>query len=93
MPSPPVKSFVASTRRLSALCRVSIPESITATVTPLPESGFRSSAPAHTWSAPMLSAADASAEAGHGYSPEDVAEGFFRIANANMAQAIRDQNG
>jgi 5-oxoprolinase (ATP-hydrolysing) len=27
---------------------------------------------------------------GHAYTPLDVAEGFFRIANANMAQAIRD---
>ncbi len=27
---------------------------------------------------------------GHAYSPEDAAEGFFRIANANMAQAIRE---
>ena len=34
MPSPPVKSFVTSTRRRSAACRVSIPESITATETP-----------------------------------------------------------
>ena len=28
-------------------------------------------------------------QGGHAYSAEDVAEGFFRIANANMAQAIR----
>jgi 5-oxoprolinase (ATP-hydrolysing) len=27
---------------------------------------------------------------GHAYAPLDVAEGFFRVANANMAQAIRE---
>jgi len=30
------------------------------------------------------------ARAGHAYSAFDVAEGFFRIANANMAEAIRE---
>jgi len=30
------------------------------------------------------------AKRGHGYAPHDVAEGFFRVANANMAQAIRE---
>jgi 5-oxoprolinase (ATP-hydrolysing) len=30
------------------------------------------------------------AQSGHPYSAEDVAEGFFRVANANMAQAIRE---
>ena len=30
------------------------------------------------------------ARSGHAYTPLDVAEGFFRIANANMAEAIRE---
>lgn len=34
--------------------------------------------------------ADELAEQGHRYAALDVAEGFFRIANANMAQAIRE---
>ena len=52
-PSPPVKSRVAITRRASASCRVSIPESITATVTPRPDSAGTLAEPDHTWSAPM----------------------------------------
>lgn len=44
--------------------------------------------------APCLARLDALAaelrQRGHAYTPLDVAEGFFRIANANMAQAIRD---
>ena len=42
----PVKSIVAMTRFFSALWVLSIPESMTATVTPLPVSGGRSSCPA-----------------------------------------------
>ena len=59
-PSPPRKSFVAITRPRSAACVVSIPESMTATVMPAPVSPFTASEPAHTWSAPMLSAVTAS---------------------------------
>jgi len=40
--------------------------------------------------APLRALAAELAEKGHDYRPLDVAEGFFRVANANMAQAIRE---
>ena len=49
MPSPPVKSTVAITRFASALCFVSMPVSITATATPLPESALMLPAPFHAF--------------------------------------------
>ncbi len=38
----------------------------------------------------LVELACALTQSGHAYSAEDVAEGFFRIANANMTQAIRE---